>query len=148
MMNSTIPLPSSRPATWALAIAMLPLLLPLSACQTTRPAQPSASYTQVVGELEAIEHATLDQTWDASLIAMERLGFVVTQRDRTDVEARILAHTQGGREVRIRLSKDTTILSRLRIRVGTFGDESLSRLILERIETHLPVKTAGATPTP
>ncbi len=136
----------SRASIVAAALAATPLFAPLSACQTSRPAQPSANYSQVVGELEAIEQATLDQTWDASLTAMERLGFVVSQRDRNDVEARILAHTQGGREVRVRLSKDTTILSRIRIRVGTFGDEALSRLILERIETHLPVKTAGVTP--
>lgn len=129
------------------AAAAAALLAPLSACQTSRPAQPSANYSQVVGELEAIEQATLDQAWDASLTAMERLGFVVSQRDRNDVEARILAHTQGGREVRLRLSKDTTILSRIRIRVGTFGDEALSRLILERIETHLPVQTARVGPT-
>ncbi len=141
MMNH--PIRSLRASLRRVALLAPALLLaPLSACETSRPAVPSADYSQVVGELEAIEQATLDQSWDASLTAMERLGFVVSQRDRSDVEARILAHTQGGREVRIRLSKDTTMLSRIRIRVGTFGDEALSRLILDRIETHLPVKTA------
>lgn len=145
-MNNHTLRPSRALLRRTVALALTSLPAALSACATSRPAEPAANYTQVVGELEAIEQATLDQSWDASLTAMERLGFVVSQRDRSDVEARILAHTQGGREVRIRISKDTTMLSRIRIRVGTFGDESLSRLILERIETHLPVETAEVTP--
>lgn len=102
-----------------------------------------ADFTRLTGELEAYEQASLEQTWQACKTAMDRLAFIVTQEDLTDLEGRMIAKTQGGREVRIRLSKETTVITKVRIRVDTLGDEPLSRVVLAQIEAALP-KSAAA----
>lgn len=143
MMNTRLAPPASLRALLLGSMLMAPLAL--SACQNDHPLPRSASYSQLTCELEAFEAASFDATWQAALAAMDRLGFVVTQQDRTDLEARLLAHTQGGRDVRIRILKDTTVISAVRIRVDLLGDETLSRVILQQIEANLPTKPVSTT---
>lgn len=138
-----------NPASVSRVLALTTLIaasLTLTACETDHSAPRTADFTRLTGELESYEQATLDQTWQACKTAMDRLAFVVTQEDRTDLEGRMLARTQGGREVRIRVSKETTVISKVRIRVDTLGDEPLSRVILQQIEAALPGNATKATP--
>lgn len=133
----------------ALALtATLIVPLGLIACQSDHPLPRTANFSQVTRELESFEAASLDETWQATLAAMERLGFVVSQKDRTDLDAMVLAHTQGGRDVRIRLSKETTVISSVRIRVDLLGDETLSRVVLQQIEATLPGLQPSSAPLP
>ncbi len=131
-----------RPAALLLTLALLAALV-MPGCEADHSAARMADFTRLTGELEAYEQASLDQTWQACKTAMDRLAFIVTQEDLTDLEGRMIAKTQGGREVRIRLSKETTVITKVRIRVDTLGDEPLSRVVLAQIEAALP-KSAAA----
>lgn len=127
-------------------LVALTLAAALPACEADHSAPRTADFTRLTGELESYERANLDDTWNATLAAMDKLAFVVVQRDRSDVEALVMAKTQGGREVRIRISRETTIISRVRIRVDTLGDESLSRVILQQIQSELARSATAETP--
>jgi len=122
--------------------------LGLTACQSEHPLPRTANFISLTRELESFEAATLDETWQATLTAMDRLGFIVTQKDRTDLDARLLARTQGGRDVRIRISRETTVISSVRIRVDLLGDETLSRVVLQQIQATLPGLNRLAAPLP
>ncbi len=141
---------SRRSHTLRAALLLSTLIAPLGliACQSDRPLPRNANFISLTRELESFEAATLDQTWQATLTAMDRLGFIVTQKDRTDLEARLLARTQGGRDVRIRVSRETTVISSVRIRVDLLGDETLSRVILQQIQATLPGLNTLAAPLP
>ena len=142
--------PSHRSRTLAAVLLTATLIAPLglTACQSDHPLPRTANFIQFTRELEAFEAATLDETWQATLTAMDRLGFIVSQKDRTDLDAMVLAHTQGGRDVRIRLSKETTVISSVRIRVDLLGDETLSRVVLQQIEATLPGLNTLSQPLP
>ena len=141
---------SRRSHTLRAAFLLSALIAPLGliACQSDHPLPRTANFISLTRELESFEAATLDQVWQASLTAMDRLGFIVTQKDRTDLDARLLAHTQGGRDVRIRISRETTVISSVRIRIDLLGDETLSRVILQQIQATLPGLNTLAAPLP
>ena len=89
------------------------------------------------GELEAHEDAALDQVYEASLRAMDDLEFRVTEYEKDAVDARIEAKGAGDKKIQVALDRKADETTRIRIRVGTFGDEEVSRLILDKIRANL-----------
>ncbi len=57
------------------------------------------------------------------------MGFVAGNSEKDDLS--------GSLKVQIKLKRRAENITEIRIRVGAFGDESLSRLILERIRERL-----------
>jgi hypothetical protein len=94
------------------------------------------TYAYVSGELKATEGVTLDKAWDATLAAMTDLKYSVTEKQKTGLEGNLTARAPGDRKVQIHLEKKSDTVTQLGIRVGTFGDESLSRQILAKIKSH------------
>ena len=91
----------------------------------------------VKGELKSTEESSLQKAWDATLAAMEDLNFVVVQRQMGDLAARIIARGEADKKISINLTRITDNITEIRIRIGTFGDETLSRLVLEKIKSHI-----------
>ncbi len=91
----------------------------------------------IKGELKAIEEASFDHAWEATQSAIEDMEFFVTSREKDAVSAELKARGAGDKKVTVKLEKVTPTLTELRIRVGVFGDESLSRQILEKIRQYL-----------
>jgi hypothetical protein len=89
------------------------------------------------GDLKVTEEASLDKVWAATGKAMQDLEFKTINQKKDAVSARLLARTAADKKIEINLKKVTEKLTELRIRVDTFGDESLSRLILNKIEKNL-----------
>ena len=89
------------------------------------------------GELRATEDAELLDLHEASRIAVETLGYhdieSVLEADRI----RWRATTPGGDPVDIRLIAKGPERTLVRIRIGVFGDEARSRLVLEQIRQSL-----------
>jgi hypothetical protein len=65
------------------------------------------------------------------------MGFIGTSYKKDAVSDKVGALTTDKKRIQIILDKTTDNLTRIEIRVGTFGDESLSRLILEHIRKRL-----------
>lgn len=96
------------------------------------------TYAYVSGRLEAHLEHPLDRVWEATQTAVEEnLEFSVQRADKDAITARMRAKQADGTEIRIDLERQGENLTRIRIRVGVFGDEAKSRLILEKIGEHL-----------
>ncbi len=91
----------------------------------------------IKGELKATEEATLNKTWQATVAAIDGLQFLVVNKIKDNVSAELEAKTADNKTVKIQLKRVTDNLTDISIRIGTFGDESLSRYILSKIEAKL-----------
>ncbi|KXK25542.1 MAG: hypothetical protein UZ01_03346 [Candidatus Brocadia sinica] len=89
------------------------------------------------GELKSTEEASIGNVWQAAHKAMKDLGFVVTSEEKNNLSAKLIAHESDDTKIEIDLESVSAKLTTVKIRVGVFGDESLSRLTLERIRKHL-----------
>jgi hypothetical protein len=89
------------------------------------------------GELRTTEEAPLAEVDAACGEAIDRLGYedVTTEREASRVRYR--GRTVGGEPVDIRLEAKEPETTQLRIRIGVFGDEATSRLVLEEIQQSL-----------
>ena len=89
------------------------------------------------GELRVIEAASLTQVHDATRLAVETLRYADAEAVLTEENVRWTATTAGGDPVDIRLSATGPEQTELRIRIGIFGNEARSRLVLEQIRQSL-----------
>ncbi len=88
----------------------------------------------IQGELEAVEEIPLDRAWSASQATIEELQFNKTAERKDALQGRITAERADGSDVTIRLDAEGDTQTKIRIRVGTFGDEAVSRTILDTIK--------------
>ncbi|MEM4658467.1 MAG: DUF3568 family protein [Candidatus Methanosuratincola sp.] len=87
----------------------------------------------IKGELQATEGVPIDRAWSAARGAVEEMKFVVTSEERDAVKGRINALGVDNRKIQISLNRKSESVTQVNIRVGVFGDEAVSRLILERM---------------
>lgn len=91
----------------------------------------------IKGELKATEEASMKKAWSATVGAVEELDFLVVNKVNDAVSGEIEAKTADSKTVKITLKRIADNLTEITIRIGTFGDESLSRYILSKIEARL-----------
>ncbi len=89
------------------------------------------------GELDAAVSGTVESVDKATNQALQQLQFAKINEGKSAVDAAITARTGQDRKIAIRLDRIGDNLTRVRIRVGTFGDETLSRLICDKIKANL-----------
>lgn len=89
------------------------------------------------GELRATEEAPLVDVHEACRVAVETLGYNEISAVREAHKIRWRATTPGGDPVDIRLKARGPERTEVRIRIGVFGDEARSRLVLEQIRQSL-----------
>jgi hypothetical protein len=82
----------------------------------------------------------------ATLTALSDLGMPAHRERSSEKYAEIFARTSDGYSVRVELIAKSDVVTRLNIRVGTFGDETLSQLIANTIRARLanPVRPGEA----
>lgn len=89
------------------------------------------------GELRSTEPTALHALDAACATAVDVLGYDEVETDREADRIRWRARTASGDPVDIRLLAKGPESTTLRIRVGVFGDEAKSRLVLEQIHQSL-----------
>jgi hypothetical protein len=89
------------------------------------------------GELRSTEETPLATLDEACRSAIEALGYEKIETQRKADRVRWRARKAGGDPVDIRLQAESPELTELRIRIGVFGDETRSRLLLEQIHQSL-----------
>jgi len=89
------------------------------------------------GDLEAVESKPIDAVYEATLKAVKELELTVTEKSKDALEARIVVRDSQDRKTTIRLKTTAEETTKLSIRVGTFGSETRSRLIYQKIREHL-----------
>ena len=125
--------------TRLLAIAIAVTSLAASGCLAAAAgaAVGAGTYAYVRGDLEATLASPLDEVWGATLEAVRDLGFAVREQAQDQLSARLVAAQVRGGDVSIRLERVGENATKVNIRVGTFGDEATSRLVLREIGERL-----------
>lgn len=97
----------------------------------------AGTYAYVSGEMKGSEAVPLDKAYSAAQAAMQDLEFPIITKSKDALQAQLTARNSVDKKMRIKLKKVSDNITEIRIRVGTFGDESLSQLILDKIKKHL-----------
>lgn len=136
-----IPFPLARLKRTAFAMAGAAVLVATSGCVVLAVGAAGAAGAGTVaylrGELDTTLAGDVAALSGATTRALDELRIAKINEDRTAVDAAIRGRTGQDRKVDIRLNRATDNLTRVRIRVGVFGDEELSRLLLEKIKAKL-----------
>lgn len=131
--------------TLAIALFSTLLLLTQSGCLVAAAAGAAAgTVAYVSGDLTADVNASLDRSLDAAKAAMNDLGYPILMAGEgaTSAERHVEARLGTDNKASITLKYISATTTHVQIRIGTFGNESTSRQIMDRIQAHL--KTAAA----
>jgi hypothetical protein len=96
----------------------------------------AGTYAYVNGELKETEGVTFDTAYNATLAALSDLQYAVVSKPKDTAAATITARTATDKKVVVVLTKQSATTTEIRVRVGIFGDESLSRVVLDKIKSH------------
>jgi len=117
-------------------ICGIPVLLGGCAVVVAGAAAGVGTYVYIKGELQDTESVPLDRAWSATQAAVHELEFTVKESSKDSLEARLVAEQADKNEVTIKLHAEGDS-TRFGIRVGIFGDEDRSRLIMDKIKARL-----------
>ncbi|MGE5296803.1 MAG: DUF3568 family protein [Solirubrobacterales bacterium] len=101
------------------------------------------------GDLEAEEPYGIEQTYAATRDAVDSLGLKIINGDSgaDALSACVTARDSSDKKVVVRLKAVTSNVTKVKVRVGTFGDEAKTRRIYNTIHDRL-VATAGGSTQP
>jgi hypothetical protein len=91
----------------------------------------------VNGRFVVAERATLDAVHTATVDALRDLQFEITRQDMDDDEIEVVARTLDHSTVTVIIERKTQIVTKISVRVGALGDQSLSQLIMSNIQQRL-----------
>ncbi len=94
------------------------------------------TYKYIKGELQSTEKVSLDKAYQAAGKAMEDLKFTVTSRQKDGFDGEVIARRATGKKVTVKLKKQSDNVTEIKIRVGTFGDEYMSKDILDTMKKY------------
>ncbi len=89
------------------------------------------------GELEAAVVHPMEHVFQAAQDAMTALNFPSRGAKMGEANAYVLAKEVQGRKIDINLQMKSKNVTKINIRVGVFGDQAVSRLILAEIQEKL-----------
>ena len=101
----------------------------------------AATYAYVNGEVQSTLSATLDNTWVATQAAVKDLQFKLGKTSKDALNAHLECTTADGKSITIKLKRVSDTLTEVDIRVGKFGDQKVSDMILDKIKAHLGAKS-------
>ncbi len=91
----------------------------------------------VRGELDATVGNSYEATLSATNRALTDLQFARISETKDAFNAVLVARSAIDKKIEIKLTKSGEGLTRVQIRIGTFGDEPMSRAILDKIKSNL-----------
>lgn len=97
----------------------------------------AAGYAYVNGELKSTEPVSLNKLVKASLAGLKDLEFPLTSQTKDALQAELIARNSSDKRIAIKLKSVSENATEIRIRVGTFGDETLSHAVYDRIKNRL-----------
>jgi len=113
----------------------------------------AVGYAYYMGKLCETFAAGLDDTWAATRTALSELAMPIVNEERKASEGFIESRTADGERVRVYLQVETSKIpaegqiTRVCVRIATFGEHPVSDRILNQVGIHLaPVPGAAAPP--
>lgn len=98
-------------------------------------------------EMRTARNVPIDMAWQATIDALEELGYAVKNSGMRERYAFVIARDAGDTPVTVRLHAPTPVLTKIKVRIGVFGDGAISQVIMDRILARLPT-TPPAGPAP
>jgi hypothetical protein len=89
------------------------------------------------GSLRAARFVTLEQSVAAAQHAMNDLHLDIRSERIDEHDAYIRGRAEPGPEVKVTMTFKSPMMTRIDVRVGFMGDQTVSRLVLSRIDAHL-----------
>ena len=89
------------------------------------------------GELKSTEAVSLNQAWEATQKAMNDLEFKTVAKAKDFFNAELQATSASEKQIKVALAWISDTSTEIKIRVGSFGDKSLSQQILQTIRKRL-----------
>jgi hypothetical protein len=134
--------------TFGLIAVMAIILLTQSGCLVAAAAGAAGgTVAYMKGDVEAVVEGNVEQTFNATKAAMEELKMPLLATWASAMEGHIEARVGTDNKATVNINGQSEKLSKVSIRVGTFGDQGLSQAILEKIKANLnkaTTKTAMA----
>ena len=128
----------ARWAGWVVAGAMLGAVALSSGCvAVVAGAGAGAAVAYVRGDLDATVNAGFEKAVRAANGAVADLKFAKVSERKDALQAIIIARNAADKKIEIRVDQLSERDSRVKIRVGVFGDEALSIAILDKIKANL-----------
>jgi hypothetical protein len=109
----------------------------------------AAGYAYYKGKVNQDFSASLDHTWAATLTALGELGMPVVSQQRENSSGVIESRTSTDDPVHVTFDTHASpmpaegTLTRVGVRVGTFGDSQMSERLLNQISAHLVARLAA-----
>lgn len=129
---------ASRLIVLCLATTLLATLATTSGCLAVAAgAGAGATVAYVRGDLDTTLSANLDRSARAVNKAIEDLKFAKVSESKDALQAVIIARNAADKKIELHLDKLADDATKLKIRVGTFGDDVLQVTILEKIKNNL-----------
>jgi len=94
----------------------------------------------VQGEHSQVHGATFDRVWAAAVSALKQMEFRGVKERRDSLGGTIEARRADDTAITVKVEPAGTDTTRVKVRVGTFGDRPASEAIQARIEQNLGVK--------
>ncbi len=109
----------------------------LQSCVVVAVAAGAATVAYINGDLEATVDASPPKVVEASEAALKGMEIDITSSEKSGYDGRVVGRTALNKKVEITVKRETDTTSKLAIRIDTFGDESLSRQIYDKIRAEL-----------
>ncbi|HWA25265.1 MAG TPA: DUF3568 family protein [Lacunisphaera sp.] len=137
MKTSQTP-PDIRLALSLIAAALLASVAVHAGCMAVAAgAGAGAAVAYVRGDLDTTLGAGLEQSKRAVDLAIADLQFARISTQQDALVATYVTRTAADKKVELYLEKISDVATKLKIRAGTFGEDSLQNEILARIKAHL-----------
>ncbi|MBN1223713.1 MAG: DUF3568 family protein [Candidatus Aminicenantes bacterium] len=109
----------------------------LSGCFAAAVGAGAGTVAYVRGDLVVTEAAGLENVHDAALKAVHDLDLNLISQKKDALSGEITARDIKDKKIQIKLAAVTDETTKVSIRIGTFGDETKSRVIYEKIRENL-----------
>lgn len=121
----------------AVTLAAMPIAWTAGCLAVAAGAAGAGTVAWVRGELDASVSYNLDTVDRATNRAGEQLRFAKISESADALSRIVTFRTAEDKKIEVKLTRTTDTVTRIRIRVGVFGDEAISRLMLEKIQANL-----------
>lgn len=108
-----------------------------SGCVAAAVGAGAGAVAYIRGDLEATLDSSLNATNKAAGHAISQLEFAKVSENKDALTANITARTAQDKKVEIIMTKVSDTVTKVKIRVGVFGDEAISMAILDKIKAAL-----------
>ena len=97
----------------------------------------AGTYAFVKGDLETMERESVEELYNAALAALEELQIPVITKSQDATVAQIEGRNAEDKKVAIKIEVAENELTKMSIRIGTFGDQEQSQMIYDTIKAKL-----------